>query len=301
MSLAESRATYLQLKRMAKQQAVVFQALLDQYACERLLYRLSTTPAGEDFVLKGAMMLVVWTGNRLRATRDMDLRGLGAPDIDATARAFRAACMADSADGLVFDVAAIRTQPIKFAASYTGVNLTIPCRLDKARLTCIVEVGFTDVITPDPTFVEYPSLLEHQPAARIKAYPIETTIAEKFSIMIELGQVNTRFKDYHDLWALGARCGLSERTLRPALERTFAQRRLPTPSPEDWILSSGAISDARANQGWETYRRKLIPTVDIGWEQIVMSISNLLGPVCERWNAAQLGTRNWAPGTGWTT
>lgn len=76
-----SREIYFELRRLARQQAIAFQAVLDQYACERLLYRLSKTEHASNFVLKGAMLLVVWTGNRLRATRDMDLRGLGAPTV----------------------------------------------------------------------------------------------------------------------------------------------------------------------------------------------------------------------------
>lgn len=147
------------------------QLLLVRYALERLLARLSASPERDSFVLKGALLFVLWSDRPHRATRDLDLLGRGESSPDALVATFAEIVTTPVAvDGLVFDAAAIQAKRIREAASYEGIRLTIPATLGKTRFRLQVDVGFGDAVEPRPKLVDYPVVLDHTPP-RIKAYP----------------------------------------------------------------------------------------------------------------------------------
>jgi hypothetical protein len=87
-----------------------------------------------------------------------------------------------------------------------------------------IDVGFGDTVVPDAAFADYPTILDHaQP--RLRAYPKETVIAEKFEAMVKLGQLNSRLKDFFDLWLLSRQFEFDGRLLSEAITRTFENRK----------------------------------------------------------------------------
>lgn len=108
----KARDIYFALRRYAQAQKISLQTAIELYVSERVLYRLSQTPHADDFVLKGAMMLVVWIGNRLRSTRDIDFRGFGSPAPERAKEVFVEAASLITDDGLTFDIRQIRIETI---------------------------------------------------------------------------------------------------------------------------------------------------------------------------------------------
>jgi hypothetical protein len=163
-----------------------FQELLQYFAMERFLYRLSKTPHRARFVLKGALMLHVWDAPLARATKDVDFLGRLDNSLENLERVVREVCATDvEPDGMAFDPATVTTERIKEDADYEGVRVRFVGLLGKARITMQIDVGFGDVVTPGAETITYPALLDF-PAPELSGYPRETVVAEKFQAMVYL-------------------------------------------------------------------------------------------------------------------
>jgi predicted nucleotidyltransferase component of viral defense system len=157
--------------------------LLTRYALERLLHRLSLSRHRERFVLKGAMLLVTWFDEPHRATRDIDLLGFGEPAHDALLGAFREVMSVEINDGLSFDLAGLRIEPIREELRYGGSRLRTTATLGGARIPITVDIGFGDAVEPSVEDIELPVLLD-MPSPRLRAYPPEAVISEKLHAMV---------------------------------------------------------------------------------------------------------------------
>ena len=201
-----------------------YQILLTRHALERLLYRLSVSVHRDRFILKGALLFVTWLDDPFRPTRDLDLLGYGANNGEAMTDAFRAICStAVPEDGVIFDINGLE---------YGGVRVQTYAVIDGARIPIQVDIGFGDIITPGPVEIEYPVLLD-SPAPHLRAYPVETVVAEKFRAIVMLGIANSRLKDFYDLWLISRTFELEGVALSAAVQRTFERRQtlIPTDVP----------------------------------------------------------------------
>jgi predicted nucleotidyltransferase component of viral defense system len=214
----------------ARSEKTDFQILLTRYALERLLYRLSVSAHRDRFILKGALLFVTWLHDPFRPTRDLDLLGYGASDVDAMAETFKAICSTlVSDDGVGFDVEDLTAAAIREDLEYGGVRVQTHSIIDGARIPIQADVGFGDIITPGPVEIDYPVLLD-SPVPHLRAYPIETVVAEKFHAIILLGIANSRLKDFYDLWLISRTFELNGATLSAAVQRTFERRQTPIPT-----------------------------------------------------------------------
>ena len=142
-------SVHARLQNHARATKRPFQELLQYYAMERFLYRLSKTPYRARFVLKGAMMLHVWNAPLARATKDLDFLGRLDNSLENLEGVIRQVCAADvEPDGMVFDAATVKTERIKEDADYEGVRVRFVGLLGRARVAMQIDVGFGDVVTP---------------------------------------------------------------------------------------------------------------------------------------------------------
>ena len=207
-----------------------FQILLTRYALERLLYRLSVSPYRDRFILKGAMLFVTWVADPFRPTRDLDLLGHGDQAAEAIAETFRTICAQPVADdGVTFDVAALTAAAIREEVEYGGVRVRTTANIARARIPIQVDIGFGDVVTPAPVEIDYPVLLD-APAPHLRAYPVETVVAEKFEALVTFGIANSRLKDFYDLWLIARTFEFRRSALVEAVLRTFERRGTVLPS-----------------------------------------------------------------------
>ena len=207
-----------------------FQILLTRYALERLLYRLSVSPYRDRFILKGAMLFVTWVADPFRPTRDLDLLGHGDQAAGANAETFRTICAQPVADdGVTFDVAALTAAAIREEVEYGGVRVRTTANIARARIPIQVDIGFGDVVTPAPVEIDYPVLLD-APAPHLRAYPVETVVAEKFEALVTFGIANSRLKDFYDLWLIARTFEFRRSALVEAVLRTFERRGTVLPS-----------------------------------------------------------------------
>lgn len=208
MSTAASglpHSIHTRLIRHAKQIGADPNLVLTRFATERFLYRLSRSPYAERFVLKGAFLLLVRLGETFQPTRDADLLGFGDLSNDALAAILSEICSLDmEPDGVTFEASTIRLSDIRLEDVYGGRRINLWARLGSARIRLQIDIGIGDAIIPEPQWIDYPSLLD-LPRPRLRAYRLETVIAEKSHAMVQLGTINSRMRDFFDLYQIAQR------------------------------------------------------------------------------------------------
>ena len=129
-----------------------------RYGLERFLHRLGRSTHADRFVLKGGMLLRVWLGETSRPTRDADFLGYG--DLSAELqRIFREVCAVEvEPDGASYAADSVHVAPIRVEDAYGGQRVTLRGLLGKAQLTVQADVGIGDAVTPEPEWIDYPSL-----------------------------------------------------------------------------------------------------------------------------------------------
>ena len=234
-----------------------FQVTLTRYALERLLYRLSKSAHSDQFIIKGAMLFSVWNEVPHRPTRDLDLLSFGASDISRLEGMFREIVNTEvEPDGLEFFAESVRGGRIKEDQEYEGVRLSIQARLEQARLSLQIDIGFGDAVTPPPEEIEYPTLLADSPAPRLRAYSRYSVVAEKFQAMVMLGIANTRMKDFFDLWTLARSFDFDGRVLCQAMKMTFERRKTEVPSTTPLALTPEFYEDQTKQSQWGAFLKR---------------------------------------------
>jgi predicted nucleotidyltransferase component of viral defense system len=253
-----------------------FDLVLNRYVLERLLYRLSRSAAADRFVLKGAMLAITWFEAPHRATRDLDLLGFGDPDPAALLRVFGDLLARPEDDGVQFDVAALRADPIREGVECGGVRLRTNATLDGARIRVTVDVGFGDAIEPGLELIDYPVLLD-MTAPRLRAYARETVIAEKFQAMVALGRANSRMKDFFDIWMLSRTHDFDTDRLARAIAATFERRGTPVPTTTPDALSPAFAADIAKQAQWRAFAADIEPAPP-GLDAVVAELAAFLMP-----------------------
>jgi hypothetical protein len=296
--LAQSVQT--RLVRHAKAIGVDPNLVLSRYATERLLYRLSRSPHVECFVLKGALLLLVWLGETTRPTRDADLLGVGDLSAGTLATMFAEMCALDvEPDGLAFDITSISVAAIRPEDAYGGQRVTLLARLGPARLRVQVDVGIGDAVTPEPEWLDYPSLLD-LPRPRLRAYPPETAIAEKVHAMAVLGSKNSRMRDFFDVHALATERAFDGDVLVRALSATFARRRteIPVGTPIALTPDFADVEGKRAQWAAFLRRSRLTSVPDLA--AVIQVVAAFVGPVLRAAARGEGLVRHWPAGGPWS-
>ncbi|MBU4555354.1 MAG: nucleotidyl transferase AbiEii/AbiGii toxin family protein [Actinobacteria bacterium] len=231
------------LKNRADELGMDLNQVLQYYAMDRFLYRLSKTEWAERLVVKGAAMLRVWDGAIARPTRDIDFLGRIDNSLESVATIVRECLAVVSADGLEFSPD-VTVEPITVEDRYPGVRALIEGRLSGARIRLQLDIGVADIAVPEPGWVDYPTLLDTD-APRILAYQPATAVAEKFETMISKGLLNSRVKDYYDIWMLSRSVSFDGTELRDGIVATFGQRGTEVPALRPPVLAEAYTHNVR--------------------------------------------------------
>jgi hypothetical protein len=148
------------LLSLSQEKGEDYQRVLGRFAIERFLYRLGTSLYRDRFVLKGATLFTLWTGETHRPTKDLDLLGWGSSAIADVEQVVRAICEVAEDDGILFDSQSVEGTRIKEDDEYDGVRIKFRAQLAGARIPLQVDIGFGDAVYPEPANVsaDHPSL-----------------------------------------------------------------------------------------------------------------------------------------------
>jgi len=254
---AQAASIRARLLNISREQQVDFNRILTSYGLERLLYRLSVSEYRDEFVLKGAMLFSYWSGDGFRATRDVDFLKSGDASLAYLTRVFTHLCgqANESLDGLIFDADSVHADKIREGNAYGGIRVSIKATLAKARIAIQADVGIGDIITPVAETIEFPTLLD-MPSPVMRAYPVETVIAEKFEAMVHLGMANSRMKDFYDIWAICQFMNPDQEVLATAIANTFARRGTVLPTDTPLALTDEFSANAIKQKQWIAFVRR---------------------------------------------
>lgn len=288
------------LLERSRQRGEDFQFVLSRYASERLLYRLSISPHREGFVLKGALLFLLWGGELHRPTRDLDLLGFGDSSVAALEKVFRELCATEAEDdGLVFDAESVAAGQIREGQEYGGMRVKLIAMLERAKIPVQVDIGFGDAITPAARWHNYPTLLDTA-APRLRAYPRETVVAEKLEAMISLGMGNSRMKDFYDVAVLARQFDFDGARLAMAIGATFRRRKTLLPTTQPLAFSDEFAGDTAKRTQWTAFVRRLgLSDAPGELAEVVAIVRGFLEPVIGALAAKKSFERHWSASGKW--
>ncbi len=289
------------LKNEAGQQGRPFAEILQYYGMERFLYRLSKSEYVNKLVLKGGLLLYGLNVPLRRPTRDIDFRGYLDNSRKTILRAVKDVIAEPvPEDGIVFETGTINVEQTQIDADYDGIRVKFTGLLGRARIPMQIDIGFSDVLASHAERLDYPTLLSETKAPRLKGYPRESIISEKFHAMIRYAELNSRFKDYYDIQLVAGNFEFESPSLQKAIEATFTERQTEIPVERPVGLS---IDFAEANRdGWKSFLVKLdLQNESVGdFVDVVNKIWSFLEyPIRASLSDKSSKPLHWSPRKGW--
>lgn len=285
---------YLDLRHLGLRQSRGTGELLALYALEGFLDRLVTSPQAGDFVLKGGVLLAAYDSRR--PTRDVDLQATDLNnDTSSVLTRVRAVAALMLPDGLVYDTAGATAQVIRDDDHYSGVRVSMSCRLATARIGFHVDINVGDPVWPAPGLVTVPRLLGG--GITLRGYPLSMIYAEKIVTAVQRGTANTRWRDFADIYLLSGRHPVDGTELERSL-RTVATHRSVDLAPLVDILDEYSELSRTSWAGW-VRRQHLDDRLSLSFSTVLHEVAKFADPVLRgeavgrTWDPAQ---RRWPPG-----
>lgn len=268
------------LKNQAIASGRTFQEALTAYGLERTVYRLSVSEYVDNFTLKGGIFLyALFEGEFARATRDIDLLAGNMPNnVGNMRKVFESIFSVECDDALRYDLDTLEGKDITEFKEYHGVNVSIMAYLDKTRIPVSIDIGFGDVVYPDRVKMEFPVLLDME-APEIYAYSISSVISEKFEAIVSLGDANSRYKDFYDIYILAERYDLDGIELKGAIKETFEHRE--TGFNDIFAFTDDFIESEIHQNRWKAFLKKKKALVKVELNDVVNLLRTLLLPLVD--------------------
>ena len=269
------------LKNFAVYSGCTFQEALVYYGLERTIYRISVSPYADHFILKGGIFLyAVFGKNYGRATTDLDfLARRISNSAEEMKSVFSDILSLDTDDALTFDLDSIAVENITEFKEYHGLHISA-AYLDRTRIPIGIDIGFGDVVYPNAAEMEFPVILDMDPP-KIIAYSLESVIAEKLEAIVHNGSLNSRYKDFYDIYVLSEKYSFSYQNLKNAIEETFSNRRtemtLDTPAFKEEFLN-----DPMHQTRWNAFLKKKKALIQISLNDAMARLLAFAGPLLER-------------------
>lgn len=269
------------LMNIARKEHIAFQVIIVRFLHERLLYRLSRSSFADRFVLKGGNFIYAHHGITVRPTKDIDLLAQSIPEEAGPIKEIMTEIAGkDFNDGVWYDIQNIHLQQISEQNQHNGIRLIFPAGFDSIKASIQIDIGFGDRITPQAVRLHYPVLLPEMPAPDLLAYTVETVIAEKFHAMIFLAGINSRMKDFYDVYQLISAGKYNEEVLKKAIVNTLENRQ--TKYTQDHMLFTPAFaSDNNRNRMWSAFLKKIGQPDKLPFSEVMTLITTRLQPIWE--------------------
>ena len=283
------------LKNFAIDSGHTYQEALTYYGLERTIYRISVSEYAEHFILKcGIFLYAIFDRNYERATTDVDLLARRISNSrEEMKTVFQRILSQEIDDALVFDTDSIMVEDITEFKEYHGLHISAVGYLDKTRIPVGIDIGFGDVVYPDAVKMEFPVILDMEPP-KVNAYSLESSIAEKLEAIIHNGYLNSRYKDFYDIYVLSTKYSFSYTNLRNAVVETFENRNTLR-SMDSVVFGDGFINDPMHQTRWKSFLKKKKAIIQISMNDAMERIKVFVRPLLEDSFTREL---NWNPKKG---
>ena len=252
---------------------------ISNYAIERFLYRLSLSSYADQFILKGAQLFRIWTGDDYRPTRDVDLLRFGSSDVSELEQIFKDVCQVeiDDEDGIVYNAESVKGEAIREDNAYDGVRIKIEFRIGRTGEFMQIDIGFGDAVNPPAQEIIFPSILKMS-SPKLRAYSHETVIAEKVEAMVSLGYANSRMKDFYDVYQIFHKFDFDRQLLADTIKTTFKRRSTDIPVDVPIAFTQDFYADSTKIAQWKAFLRKN-SLEEIELSHVVSDIREFITPI----------------------
>lgn len=278
------------LKNFAVSNNITFQEALIYYGLERTVYRISVSEYAEHFVLKGGIFLyAIFDRNYERATTDIDLLARKISNSsEEMKQVFKDILAQTEDDALVFDTGSVSVEDITEFKEYHGLHISVVGYLDRTKIPIGIDIGFGDIIYPNAVKMDFPVILDME-APRINVYSLESSIAEKLEAIIHTGYLNSRYKDFYDIYVLSGKYGFDYDKLRNAVIETFENRKT-TMTMDSAAFAEGFLNDPIHLTRWNAFLKKKKAIIQVSLPDAMAQIKNFVRPLIEggnvkKWNS----------------
>lgn len=267
------------LKNFAEENGITFQEALIYYGLERTIYRISVSNYSDHFVLKGGIFLyAIYDRKYERVTTDIDLLARRISNSSEEMRSvFQNILLQEVDDALVYDTKSIVVENISEFKEYHGLNVSITAYLDRTRIPVSIDIGFGDVIYPEAVKMDFPIMLDMDPPT-VNAYSLESSVAEKLEAIVHNGFLNSRYKDFYDLYIISTTHSFSYTVLRNAVMETFENRKTNL-TLDTAAFTEDFINDPMHQNRWKSFLKKKKALVDVSLAEAISKIRTFSTPL----------------------
>ena len=263
------------LKNLANQHHADARTLMRLYMMERFLERISASNYRDNFIIKGGILVTSLIGVALRSTMDIDatIKNLNLSDEDIR-RIVDEICTIDLQDDVKFQVKQLSR--IMDEMDYPGIRVTLNAFLGNMPVPMKIDISTGDVITPREIHHQYKLLLEDR-TILLWSYNLETLLSEKLQTVLARGQLNTRMRDFYDLYELSRiyRDKIDNVTLKSAFTATCVKRDIPNLLQDAPQVITKIQQDNNLMVLWKSYQKKYTYATNISYDDIMLSLIQL--------------------------
>ena len=265
-----------EIRNVAERSGVPAQAVLQNFMLERLLERISLSPYKENLVLKGGLLIASLVGTAFRTTMDMDAT-LRARSLDQATiqKMLEEICAFALDDEVRFEFEHL--EEIREDDSYGGYRASLIAHFEGIRTPVKIDLTTGDKLTPGAILYQYPSGFEEK-TLEIWAYNLETVLAEKVETILRRSTLNTRARDFYDVYLLVGTQGesLDRALFREALIATIAHRESPVLLAKSAETLQAILADNAMQARWQRYAQKYAYARGVEFSNIIQVVSDLL-------------------------
>lgn len=273
-----SASILARLKNISEKDNLDFNFLLLRYIQERFLARLAVSKYVKKFILKGGFLLVAYNVAKARPTKDIDFLGVNvSSNRKELEHVIREIISLKMDDGINFVADSLKSEEIKEEAEYSGVRIKVTAKIGTAKNTIQLDLGFGDIVIPEPLSMDYPTLLNNK-SAKILAYSKETIVAEKFEAIVKLTTFNSRMKDFFDIVFLANEFDYDGSILQSAISTTFKHRSTDLSAALE-MLDSDFGDQPNFKSSWEVFKKRTKLSSETHFKDIFSEIRLFLEPV----------------------
>jgi predicted nucleotidyltransferase component of viral defense system len=271
---ANAMSLKAQIRNLAKEKNIKAQVLLQNYMFERFLERLSLSEYKDKFVLKGGMLVAAIVGMDARSTMDLDASLRGLPLTEEIIRiVINAICVFPVQDEVTLRVGTV--SPIRPDDAYGGYRVKMTAVYDTIETPFSIDLSTGDVITPQAVKYTFRGIFDEDKQIELWAYNIETIMAEKIETILRRSTLNTRPRDYYDIFILSTTKAYDAVLLKEAVSATAEHRGTAEQISDIDSLLKKISDSAELRQMWEKYRREFDYAADISYEQVIESLNDV--------------------------
>lgn len=264
--------------KISKQTGLTFNSVMTYYFLEIILKKLSQSSYADHYIFKGGFLLSNVIGVESRSTVDIDFFFHKQTLSEENVQQQLEEILTESKDDIQFSIQSISS--IKESDNYGGYRATILCQLENIKQIIHLDIATGDIVTPHPVTYAYKAIFNDE-SFSIIAYTIETILAEKLQTIYSRNFLNSRSKDFYDVYILSKlkKNDIDFRQLNVACQRTFSYRETELDYNEIVQLMESFKTDPIQQQQWQNYSNKYSYTKGISFSEILDEIVNLVSVI----------------------